>query len=283
MIAMFINDLRLARIGGYLLAPHRSCCLLPPTLAFANALPCSGGCCHRQQHCVVHTLRDPPRHDPGRLRIHRPLPRPQPVAPQHIPECHGQAGHGWVCHPQCWSSHSTICVCLCVMVDCTIGCSGSRMTWAILRFRFLVLAMRFAVAPSPATAGMYVTNYQVRMDTQGYVLFYPQKPLVTTRNMEYLHFRELPAGAPVGSITLCAQAVNQQDGCHFFLKPITKYASATLCRHQHHRGHCLLLGLQPRGLHHDESVVHRPRHLPLHLLPLVQGVDAGWGLDMRSI
>lgn len=59
--------------------------------------------------------------------------------------------------------------------------------------------------------GVYASNYQLWMDTLAHCLYYPQKPLVVTWALDFLHFKELPAGCNAIVAIACYTGYNQED------------------------------------------------------------------------
>lgn len=63
--------------------------------------------------------------------------------------------------------------------------------------------------------GMYVTNYDTRMDKTAYVLSYPARPLVDTRIMNIIKLNEVPSGSQIIVAIMSHTGYNQEDSIIF--------------------------------------------------------------------
>lgn len=59
--------------------------------------------------------------------------------------------------------------------------------------------------------GVYVTNYENRMDKTAYVMTYPMRPLVDTRLMGMIQLDKIPSGAPLMVAIMTHTGYNQED------------------------------------------------------------------------
>ena len=63
--------------------------------------------------------------------------------------------------------------------------------------------------------GVYVTNYDMRMDKTAYVLTYPMRPLVDTRIMDLIELNRAPSGSQVIVAIMTYSGYNQEDSILF--------------------------------------------------------------------
>jgi DNA-directed RNA polymerase II subunit RPB2 len=63
--------------------------------------------------------------------------------------------------------------------------------------------------------GMYVTNYNSRMDKTAYVLSYPMRPLVDTRIMNMMNLNKIPSGEQIIVAIMTHTGYNQEDSILF--------------------------------------------------------------------
>tara|TARA_B100000424_G_scaffold42022_1_gene28479 strand:+ start:12433 stop:15984 length:3552 start_codon:yes stop_codon:yes gene_type:complete len=73
----------------------------------------------------------------------------------------------------------------------------------------------YQAAMGKQAMGMYVTNFDGRMDKTAYVLSYPARPLVDTRLMGMVHLDKIPAGSPVIVAIMTHTGFNQEDSLLF--------------------------------------------------------------------
>ena len=73
----------------------------------------------------------------------------------------------------------------------------------------------YQCAQGKQAMGMYVTNFDNRMDKTAYVLTYPMRPLVDTRVMNLIQLNQIPSGMQVIVAIMTHTGYNQEDSILF--------------------------------------------------------------------
>ena len=81
--------------------------------------------------------------------------------------------------------------------------------------------------------GTFLTSFLSRMDTVSNVLYYPQKPLVTTKPGKYIKSNELPTGQNAIVAIACYGGYNQEDSIIMNQSAIDRGLFRSLCYHSY--------------------------------------------------
>jgi DNA-directed RNA polymerase II subunit RPB2 len=73
----------------------------------------------------------------------------------------------------------------------------------------------YGTSQTKQAVGVYTSNFRNRFDTSAHLLFYPQRPLITTRLAKYAHNEELPTGMNAVVAIGCYTGYNQEDSIIF--------------------------------------------------------------------
>ena len=69
----------------------------------------------------------------------------------------------------------------------------------------------FSTGQSKQAISLYSTNYKNRMDTEGQIIYYGEKPIVKTRFEKYMNTDKLPYGMNAVIAIACYSGYNQED------------------------------------------------------------------------